>query len=63
MSMALVAETPFVVPFAVRGLTAGAIAADRELAASLRDCLEAMVVAVAHYRQDSASRPVAERSS
>ena len=58
MSMALVSELPFVVSLTGRGATAMEIAADQALAASLRDCLDALVVAVASYRQSLASLPV-----
>ena len=50
MSMALVSEMPFVVPLMERGLTAGAIAADRNLAAPLSDCIAALVAAVGYGR-------------
>ena len=51
MSMALVSETPFVVPLTTRAMPAGAIVADGELAAPLSDCGDAMVDAVARYRK------------
>jgi chromate reductase, NAD(P)H dehydrogenase (quinone) len=46
MSMHLVAETPFVVPLVERGMTAAAIASHPGLATPLRDCLDALLVAV-----------------
>jgi len=55
MSMALVSEIPFVVPLVNRAVTAGAIADDGDLAAPLSDCIDAMVVAVARYRDSLAS--------
>jgi len=54
MSMALVSEIPFVVPLVNRVMTAGAIADDGDLAAPLSDCIDAMVVAVARYRDSLA---------
>ena len=57
MSMALVSEQPFVVPMSGRGTTATEIASDPALAAPLSDCLGALVVAVAQYRQTVASLP------
>ena len=58
MSMALVSELPFVVPLMQRGLTADAIAADRDLGAPLSDCIDALVVAVGFGRPGPASPPV-----
>ncbi len=60
MSMALVSEMPFVVPLMERGLTAGAIAADRDLGAPLSDCIDALVVAVGCCRPGPASPPVTD---
>ena len=60
MSMALVSELPFVVPLTDRGTTATELAADPALAAPLRDCLGALVVAVARYKQSLASLPVTD---
>jgi chromate reductase, NAD(P)H dehydrogenase (quinone) len=57
MSMALVSELPFVVPLTQRGVTAGAIAADRDLGAPLSDCIDALVVAVGSSRPGVASPP------
>ena len=59
MSMALVSERPFMVPLIDRGMSATKIAADPALAAPLRDCLGALVVAVAQY-QAVASLPVTD---
>jgi NAD(P)H-dependent FMN reductase len=58
MSMALVAEMPFVVPLTERGLTADAIAADPCLGAPLSDCIDALVVAVGCCPPGPASPPV-----
>lgn len=58
MSMALVSEMPFVVPLMERGLSAGAIAADRDLGAPLRDCIDALVVAAGSTRPGPAPRSV-----
>jgi NAD(P)H-dependent FMN reductase len=58
MSMHLVAQTPFVVPLLDRGMTSLAITVDPVLAAPLRDCLDALVLAVLDYRQGLASLPV-----
>ena len=50
MSMHLVAEPPYVVPLVDRGMTSEAIASDPALAAPLRDCLDALIVAVSRDR-------------
>ena len=50
MSLHLVAEPPYLVPLVDRGMTSVAIASDPALAAPLRNCLDALVVAVAHHR-------------
>jgi chromate reductase len=51
MSMHLVAETPFMAPLVERGMTATAIASDPALTKPLYDCLAALELAVAHYRE------------
>lgn len=50
MSMHLVAETPFQVPFVNRGMNAMLVASDPTLAAPLYDCLAALVVAVGQHK-------------
>ena len=57
MSLHLVGETPYAVPLENRGMTSTEIASDPTLAAPLRDCLDALVVAVAHDRQARAVLP------
>ena len=51
MSMHLVGDSPFQIPLTDRGMTATAIASDPALAAPLRDCLAALVVAVGRSRE------------
>jgi chromate reductase, NAD(P)H dehydrogenase (quinone) len=54
MSMHLVGEnTSWLIPLADRGMTSTSMALDPALAALLRDCLAALVVAVGHYREGS----------
>ena len=59
MSMHLVAELPYVVSLVDRGMTSVAIASDPALAAPLHDCLDALMVAVAHGRHAPAVLPPA----
>jgi hypothetical protein len=49
-----------VIPLVDRGMTSVAMVSDPAIAAPLHDCLDALVVAVAHSRQGLASQLSAE---